>query len=134
MNRSMDKTYNIPDNDNNIVAESDVAYAPAKNMPLHLDITLDENAIITDIKKAIQMIKGIVSVKIKSDNDVNNNVIKKSLVGKTTTTRKDDTLMTKEEFLAKLARGEEEYRQGKCTRLMPNESVTEMLRRSGYNV
>ncbi len=78
----MDKTYNIPDNDNNIVAESDVAYAPAKNMPLHLDITLDENAIITDIKKAIQMIKGIVSVKIKSDNDVNNNVITPSLAKK----------------------------------------------------
>ncbi|MBQ7237664.1 MAG: hypothetical protein IJS20_02620 [Bacteroidales bacterium] len=49
-------------------------------------------------------------------------------------TQEDDSLMTKEEFLAKLERGEEEYRQGKCTRLLPGESVTDMLRRSGYNV
>ena len=46
----------------------------------------------------------------------------------------NSTLMTEEEFYAKLARGEEEFRQGKCTRLQPGESVTEMLRRSGYNV
>ena len=49
-------------------------------------------------------------------------------------TQEDDSLMTNEEFLAKLERGEEEYRQGKCTRLLPGESVTDMLRRSGYNV
>ena len=49
-------------------------------------------------------------------------------------TQEDDSLMTKEDFLAKLERGEEEYRQGKCTRLLPGESVTDMLRRSGYNV
>lgn len=39
--------------------------------------------------------------------------------------------MTKEEFMAKLERGEEEYKQGKCVRLMPGESVSNMLRRSG---
>ncbi|MBR4326141.1 MAG: hypothetical protein IKP73_11515 [Bacteroidales bacterium] len=44
---------------------------------------------------------------------------------------KDPTLMTKEEFLAKLEKGEEEYRQGKCVRLQPGESLSEMLRRSG---
>jgi hypothetical protein len=47
----------------------------------------------------------------------------------------DESLMskalTKEEFLAKLERGEEEYRQGKCVRLQPGESLSEMLRRSG---
>ena len=42
--------------------------------------------------------------------------------------------LNSELFFAKLERGEEEYRQGKCTRLLPGESVTEMLRRSGYNV
>ncbi len=46
-------------------------------------------------------------------------------------TAEDPTLMTKEEFLAKLERGEEEYRQGKCVRLQPGESLSEMLRRSG---
>ena len=48
--------------------------------------------------------------------------------------KEDPTLMTKEEFFAKLKRGEEAYRSGKCTRLLPNESVTEMLKRNGYAV
>ena len=46
----------------------------------------------------------------------------------------DPTLMTKEEFYAKIERGEEDYRQGRCTRLLPGESVTDMLRRSGFDV
>lgn len=46
----------------------------------------------------------------------------------------DPTLMTKEEFFAKIEKGEEDYRQGRCTRLLPGESVTEMLRRSGFDV
>ena len=50
---------------------------------------------------------------------------------KLTATKADDTLVDKEEFMDSLNRGEEEYRQGKCVRLMPGESVTEMLRRSG---
>ena len=50
---------------------------------------------------------------------------------KLTATKADDTLVDKEEFMDSLERGEEEYRQGKCVRLLPGESVTEMLRRSG---
>ena len=46
----------------------------------------------------------------------------------------DPTLMTKEEFYAKIEEGEEDYKQGRCTRLLPGESVTDMLRRSGYDV
>ena len=42
--------------------------------------------------------------------------------------------MTKEDFLAKLEKGEEDYRQGRFVRLMPGESVTDMLRRSGFDV
>ncbi len=45
--------------------------------------------------------------------------------------KEDQTLVTKEEFMASLERGEEEYRQGKCVRLLQGESVSEMLRRSG---
>ena len=51
----------------------------------------------------------------------------KKLVAK----KEDSTLVSKEEFFASLERGEEEYRQGKCVRMLPNESVSEMLRRSG---
>jgi len=48
-----------------------------------------------------------------------------------TAKKQDPTLVTKEEFMASLERGEEEYRQGKCVRLLQGESVSEMLRRSG---
>lgn len=45
----------------------------------------------------------------------------------------DDALMTKEEFNAMIERGEQAFERGECTRLQPGESVTEMLRRSGYD-
>ena len=48
--------------------------------------------------------------------------------------KEDSTRMTKEDFMAKLEKGEEDYRQGRFVRLMPGESVTDMLRRSGYDV
>ena len=51
---------------------------------------------------------------------------------KLTAKKHDPTLMSREEFFAKLERGEEAYRRGECTRLLPGESVTEMLRRTGY--
>ena len=51
----------------------------------------------------------------------------KKLVAK----KEDETLVSKEEFMASLERGEEEYRLGRCVRLLPGESVSEMLRRSG---
>jgi len=54
----------------------------------------------------------------------------KKLVAK----KEDDTLMSKEEFLAKLERGEEEYRQGKCDSLLPDEDLTTYLRRRGYDI
>ena len=53
----------------------------------------------------------------------------KSLVKKAK--KPDPTLMTKEEFFAKLEQGEDEFRQGKCVRLQPGESLSDMLRRSG---
>ncbi len=52
-------------------------------------------------------------------------------IKKLTAKKTDPTLMSKEEFMAKLERGEEEYRQGKCVRLQENESLSDMLRRSG---
>ena len=46
----------------------------------------------------------------------------------------DPTLMSKEEFFAKLDKAEEEYHQGKYSTLLPGESVTDMLKRCGYGV
>lgn len=45
--------------------------------------------------------------------------------------KNDPTLMTEEEFFAKLEKGEEEYRQGKCHTMLPNESLDEFLKRVG---
>ena len=53
---------------------------------------------------------------------------------KLTASKADPTLMTKEEFFAKLERGEEEYRQGKCHSLLPDEDLTTYLRRRGYDI
>ena len=54
----------------------------------------------------------------------------KKLVAK----KADPTLMTKEEFFAKIERGEEQYRQGKCHSMLPDEDLTTYLRRRGYDI
>ena len=46
----------------------------------------------------------------------------------------DPTLMSKEEFFAKLDKAEEDYQKGIYTTLMQGESVTDMLKRCGYEV
>ncbi len=48
--------------------------------------------------------------------------------------KNDPTLMTKEEFFAKIDRSLEEARNGNVTRQLPGESVAEMLKRTGYAV
>ena len=48
--------------------------------------------------------------------------------------KEDETLVSKEEFMASLERGEEEYRQGKCDSLLPDEDLTTYLRRRGYDI
>lgn len=48
--------------------------------------------------------------------------------------QKDSALMTKEEFYAKLDKAEKQYSQGEYTTLLPGESVTEMLKRCGYDL
>ena len=46
----------------------------------------------------------------------------------------DPTLMTKEEFYAKIERAEENYRQGKTYRMKPDEDLTTFPRRLGHDV
>ena len=46
----------------------------------------------------------------------------------------DPTLMTEEEFFARVEEAEEQYRQGHYSTMMPGESVENMLRRSGYDI
>ena len=46
----------------------------------------------------------------------------------------DPTLMTKDEFFAMVDRAEAQYARGECTELLPGETVTDMLKRCGYDV
>lgn len=41
----------------------------------------------------------------------------------------DDTVIPKDEFFASLERGEQDYRDGKCIRLLPGETVEQLLER-----
>lgn len=54
----------------------------------------------------------------------------RSLVSK----KQDETLMTKEDFLARVDRGIQEVREGKVTRMLPGETMDDLLRRKGYAV
>ena len=46
----------------------------------------------------------------------------------------DSTCMSKEEYFAMLDRSEAQYARGEYTTLLPGESVTDMLRRTGYDL
>lgn len=46
----------------------------------------------------------------------------------------DPTLMTEEEFFAKIKRGEEAYERGECHELLPGEDVETYLKRLGYDI
>ena len=45
--------------------------------------------------------------------------------------KEDQTLMTKEEFFAKIEKAEEDYREGKTYAMLPGESFTEFRKRIG---
>lgn len=46
----------------------------------------------------------------------------------------DPTLMTKEEFFARVDKAREQYEKGEYTTLLPGETVSDMLKRCGYDV
>lgn len=46
----------------------------------------------------------------------------------------DDTLMTKEEFFAKIDRSLAQAERGEVRRMEPNESIESFLRRGGYAI
>ena len=83
----MSKKYDIPEIKPQMANEPTVAYNIVKPMPLHLDITLEDNAVVADIKKAIKMIKGIADVRIQPSKQ--ENVITPSLAKKIEKARKD---------------------------------------------
>lgn len=52
---------------------------PISQGTIHLDISLDSNAVIADIKKAIEMIKGITGVRISVNEETISSGIDKGL-------------------------------------------------------
>ena len=54
----------------------------------------------------------------------------KKLVAK----KQDPTLMTKEEFFAKIERAEQQSARGEGMKMLPGEDLTTFLRRNGYDV
>lgn len=58
----------------------------------------------------------------------------KKYVKKLLAKKKDETLMTKEEFFAEVDEALDQAKRGEVTQQLPGESVTDMLRRTGYVV
>ena len=48
--------------------------------------------------------------------------------------KEDSTLMTKEEFFAKIDRAEQQSARGEGMKMLPGENLTTFLRRNGYDV
>ena len=46
----------------------------------------------------------------------------------------DPTLMTKEEFFAKIERAEQQITRGEGMEMLPNEDLTAFLKRNGYGI
>ena len=79
-----------------------------------------ESSFLHDIQLVAQDAKLFASLK---------NYVKKLLAQK-----KDETLMTKEEFFAEVDEALDQAKRGEVTQQLPGESVTDMLRRTGYVV
>ena len=48
--------------------------------------------------------------------------------------KEDPTLMTEEEFFAKVDKAKAQYKRGEYTTQLPGESVSDMLKRCGYAI
>ncbi len=55
-------------------------------------------------------------------------------IKKLTAKKEDPTLMTKEEFFAKIERAEQQIANGEGMRMLPDEDLTTFLRRNGYDI
>ena len=48
--------------------------------------------------------------------------------------KEDPTLMTKDEFFAKIERAEQQIARGEGMRMLPDEDLTAFLKRNGYDI
>lgn len=59
----MAKKYKIEDTSRSVVSSPELCYSK-KLETIHLDVTIEDGVIMSDIKKMLEMIKGISSVRI----------------------------------------------------------------------
>ena len=69
---------------------------------------------------------------ISDDETLMNKVLK--YIKRLTAKKEDPTLMTKEEFFAKIERAEQQIANGEGMRMLPDEDLTTFLRRNGYDI
>ena len=69
---------------------------------------------------------------ISDDETLMNKVLK--YIKRLTAKKEDPTLMTKEEFFAKIERAEQQIANGEGMRMLPGEDLTTFLRRNGYDI
>ena len=55
-------------------------------------------------------------------------------IKKLTAKKEDPTLMTKEEFFARIEEAEQQYARGEYTEVLPNEDLATHLKRLGYEI
>lgn len=48
--------------------------------------------------------------------------------------QEDPTLMTREEYIAKIERAEQQAARGEGMKMLPNEDLTTFLKRNGYDI
>ncbi len=83
----MSKKYPMQSNNSQIVTDSTEVMYSTQPTTLHLDINLEDNAVVADIKKAIKMIKGIAAVRVSES--FPDNVITPELSDKIAKARQD---------------------------------------------
>lgn len=75
-----------------------------------LTLNVQNESILPSLKKILKAIPGIQVIQHRDK-------------------KKDPTLMTKEEFFAKIDRAEEQFKKGKCHTMLPGETLDEFLKR-----
>ena len=101
----MNKKYTISEIEPQMVSEPTVVYH-AQPTTLHLDINLEDNAVVADIKKAIKMIKGIAGVRVLPSSS--DNIITPALA-------------------KKIAKARQDYAEGKYTECRTKEELDSFL-------
>lgn len=90
--------------------------------------------IMTTLQLNAEMLR-LMSV-VAEDEKTLKRVVKylKTVVAKEAAAKQDDSLLSKDEFFAKIDRAHQQVEEGKVTRMLPGETMEDLLRRKGYAI